>query len=467
MFSSIAEGFIQRFFGRYLKKFDHNNISIGVTGIITITNVQLRVDELVNFQLPYKPVSIFIGTLYADLPFVSGGNFDVRISDVLVVVENNNTDLSNLHPFVLAKALQLWIGALYFAIGNSDQRAGQSVSSTEIEYIQRLVDRLCLTIENCHFRMEEVYTAHIPCPLGYESICLGLVISKIEIRPPTSQELSDDRQKDQHVWNTEGDTRNSKVLNKLIKFSKISAYCVREECLGAVPDDQLTLEFVRRHCWHREKGRLVGPLDMTATVSVVYQRANLVFGPINVNVTIDDVDIRITDEQLAYLVSVFVAFETHIHRLQISSRLTMAAATPEPQRKARLRWAALRDSIRMDWWRFAKSLNEGTLRWRAWFDEWRCAARYVALREILLYHVGFETISTEPLPSFDGLGKNEKPDATKFSAATYADGNLVYTMSECLLADHHHSNRGQVRGGMCGVVWCGVVWCGVVWGGVV
>ena len=307
MFASIAESFIQRFFGRYLKKFDSSNISIGVTGIITISNVQLRTDELVNFQLPYKPVSIFVGKIYADLPFVSGGNFDVRISDVLVVVEKNNTDLSNLHPFVLAKALQLWIGALYFAVGNSDMRVGQSISSVDVEYIQRLVDRLCLTIENCHYRMEEVYTAHVPCPIGNESMCLGAIISRIEIRPPTSQELQDDRNKHtatatgKPMFNTDGDTRSTRVMNKWIKFSKISAYCVREDCLGTVPDDQLTLEFVRKHCWHRDKGRLVGPVEITAAVSVVYQRANLVFGPINVNVMIDDIDVRITDEQLAYL----------------------------------------------------------------------------------------------------------------------------------------------------------------------
>ena len=112
----------------------------------------------------------------------------------------------------------------------------------------------------------------------------------------------------------------------------------------------------------------------------------------------------------------------------------MAAAAPEPSRRARMRWAALRDSVRSDWWRFAKTLKEGTLRWRAWFDEWRAAARYVALREMLLYHVGYETISTEPLPSFNGLGRHDKPDATKFSSATYSEGNLVYSMSECLLS---------------------------------
>jgi hypothetical protein len=65
MFSSIAEDFIQKLCGKYLKNFSAENISIGVTGTIIIKDVQVRTDELVNFQLPYKPVRIFIGTLYA------------------------------------------------------------------------------------------------------------------------------------------------------------------------------------------------------------------------------------------------------------------------------------------------------------------------------------------------------------------------------------------------------------------
>ena len=118
MFSSIAEGFIQKLCGKYLKNFSSDNVSIGVTGIITIKDIQVKTDELVDFQLPYKPASIFIGTLYADLPFVSGGNFDVKMSDVLIVVEKRGENLAELHPYEVQRALQMWIGAFYLNLAN-------------------------------------------------------------------------------------------------------------------------------------------------------------------------------------------------------------------------------------------------------------------------------------------------------------------------------------------------------------
>jgi hypothetical protein len=33
------------------------------------------------------------------------------------------------------------------------------------------------------------------------------------------------------------------------------------------------------------------------------------------------------------------------------------------------------------------------MRWRSWFGMWRSVARYVCLREMLLYHVGFEALA--------------------------------------------------------------------------
>ena len=35
------------------------------------------------------------------------------------------------------------------------------------------------------------------------------------------------------------------------------------------------------------------------------------------------------------------------------------------------------------------------MRWRSWFSMWRIAAKYVALRELLQYHVGFEAITDQ------------------------------------------------------------------------
>lgn len=73
----------------------------------------------------------------------------------------------------------------------------------------------------------------------------------------------------------------------------------------------------------------------------------------------------------------------------ISAGLTSGAAVLT-SRRAQLRWAMIRDGIKKDWWKYASTLTEGSIRWRAWFEQWRMAGRYVLLRNIMLYHVGFE-----------------------------------------------------------------------------
>ena len=330
----------------------------------------------ISFQLPYKPVHIFIGTLYADLPFITGGNFDIRVSDVLVIIEKNTTDMASLHPFVLAKALQLWIGALYFALGNAESRVTQNITTTEIEYAQRLIERLCLKIENCHFRVEEMFTAHIPCPIGLESLCLGMYITSIEIRPPNTNEMDitmgnymeqenisnstqnnsqqssywgfnsnsslnssksdSSNSQSKSVWNNE--SKDINALNKVMKCSQLSIYCTREVCLGSVTDDELNLDFVRKYGYHRQQGLLLEPIDVNITFSSVYQKSNLLFGPINITVSIPALNCYINDEQLAFLTNFLVAFETHINRLQVSNRLSLCHSEPiDVSRRARMR----------------------------------------------------------------------------------------------------------------------------------
>jgi hypothetical protein len=55
----------------------------------------------------------------------------------------------------------------------------------------------------------------------------------------------------------------------------------------------------------------------------------------------------------------------------------------------------IRDNIKKDWWKYTENLTEGSMRWRSWFSMWRVAAKYVALRELLQYHVGFEAITDQ------------------------------------------------------------------------
>ena len=137
----------------------------------------------------------------------------------------------------------------------------------------------------------------------------------------------------------------------------------------------------------------------------------------------------------------FVLFNFLYRRLQLQARLSFCSCTPEGSKRARMRWALLRDAVRSDWWRYGNTLKEGSIRWRAWFDVWRAAARYIAIREILLFHVGYEVL--EPM-----VRSSKYPDKISSSGKVVIDPQSVlsYTMSECLLSDHLDSSSYQEAG---------------------
>ena len=411
MLSSLAEGLIQRLCGRYLKNFSSDNVSVSVGGTISLKNVQLKVEELVTFQLPFKPALGFIGSLHADLPIVIGGNFNIRISDVLIVLERNSEDVMK-DPAIVHKALQMWIGAFYFSFAQLES-VKDGISSSDIEYGLRLFDRLVVSISNVHFRVEDVYTAHIPPPIGRELLCLGLIIGQLEFRSPNTQEMAND---DGNVWQP---ASSSKVvqINKLYQAQNIQLYCARENGLASTADHELCIEFVRKVSYMRKVGNIIGPSEAIMKGSLAYHRTNQVFGPINIIINGKNFDVHINDEQTAYISDFSQAFDHHLHKVQLNSKLDHCRSAEDKSVRAKMRWALLRDSMKVDWNKYVNTLEGGSIRWRTWFNTWRLAAKYVALREILLYHVGFEAV----------LDKNGE--------------TVSYSISESLFADHYRENK--------------------------
>ena len=53
----------------------------------------------------------------------------------------------------------------------------------------------------------------------------------------------------------------------------------------------------------------------------------------------------------------FIHLFFYFFRLQIHSRLNSCSSAVESGKRARLRWALLRDVIRADWWRYAHTLK--------------------------------------------------------------------------------------------------------------
>lgn len=331
MFSSIAESLIQRVCGRYLKNFSSSNINISVTGVIRLTDIEVRVEELENFQLPYTPVRIFLGSVYADLPIVMGGNFDVRISDVLVVFERNSEcDLQD--ATALHKALQAWIGAFFFSLAQQQQlTAGGTtgeraqISSSEVEYSQRLFERVTLSFSRIHARVEEIFSAHVACPIGLESLCSGVLIGHLEMRNPTTVELSTVAEFVKATTAAAAASSSAAVANKVVKCSDLQVYCTREDRYSDVEDGVFDINFVKKAFFLRKNGVVLSPCSLEMVFSCCYQRNNLVFGPIIAGLKTSALAFSLTDEQLSYMISVIHNCETHPHMEVYHHKYTTSA----------------------------------------------------------------------------------------------------------------------------------------------
>eukprot|EP01035_Chromulina_nebulosa_P020839 gene20839-27007_t len=305
----------------------------------------------------------FIGTLKADLPLVPGSKFDVYGSDILIVSMRNDQSFDD--EAIVHRAVQMWIGLLYTGLQDV-VIANSKVSSSEFELSLTLYEKLILTLERVHVRLEDEYNSHVPCPVGSEIISLGAIVDKIELRSPTTPEISS---------NPEVYTRPSNIpmkstitISKTSQVTNCSIYGSRhEDPLSNITDKDFTIE--------------------------------LTFGPVRISTKQLDnqmsIDVTLNDELLAYATNVIDTLYGYARRLQLNSRgkLCQALTTTndiDTKRRAKLRWRMIRDSIRQDMWRHSRLLTDGSIRWRLWFEQWRLASRYIALREILMYHVGFE-----------------------------------------------------------------------------
>ncbi len=171
-------------------------------------------------------------------------------------------------------------------------------------------------------------------------------------------------------------------------------------------------------------GDMLSNVSVTTKIKVNYQRVNQVFGPLRMHTHIVGLNLHINDAQMAFIMHLAVVLDSHMYALKQKCLRSCLFCTgsglrtisvggkrgEDKQRRALLRWQLIRQSVRRDWMKYTSTLREGALRWRAWFNEWRMCARYVALRELLIFHVGFE--------------------AEKRSGLQY------YNLSESLLMDH-------------------------------
>ena len=162
------------------------------------------------------------------------------------------------------------------------------------------------------------------------------------------------------------------------------------------------LAYLSRH--RHTHGHMLSNMCVTTKIRVNYQRRSQVFGPLRIHTQVEGLDLQVDDAQMAFISHFAIVLDTHVYDLKQKCLRNFLFCTDsglrklskdgekveDKQRRAQLRWKLIRQSVRRDWTKYTGTLKEGTLRWRGWFNEWRMCARYVALRELLIFHVGFE-----------------------------------------------------------------------------
>lgn len=406
MLNSFAESFIQRVCGRYLKNFSSKNVEISVTGSILLTDIHVATDELTNFNLPFIAKKIFIGKLQLDIPILPGGNFNIFLSDLLVIATRRQ-DSPHEDPTLVHRALQMWISAVYFSLAAS---YSSKKTVVDVEYALSMLDRLVINISNAHFRLEENFQSHIPSFSGSDHYAFGVLVNKFQVKTPSKSEIQASS-----VWK-KSNSKHNIVANKLIQCNGWSVYCSRSDPLADIDDTKLTIQFVRSLHFHRENC-IISPFDISIRLCASYHVLHQVFSPVEVDIEFSSFMVSVNDEQISFLRSWIQVFHDHVLQQQRYSRLLHCSQCEEPSRRARMRWKVIRDMIlKRDFYRFVgEKLTKGSVRWRIWFEQWRLAARYIAIRGLLMYHVGYEAIQDE-----------------KSKLVTYA-------MCESLLVDHHTS----------------------------
>lgn len=317
MFASIAESFIKKYAGKYLKNFNSDQISINLS-TIHIGNFEIKTEEIRKIKIPYKPSRIFVGDLSADLSFFIGGNFEIKIKDILIILDKEDVNIKE-NPLKVIEALESILSIIYMTTFSSeDNESLPHQSFTEIDSLQRMLDRLIISVENIHIRVEEEFEGHIPNSLGKEFMCSGIFLERLAFITPGNKELVN-----KPNYFLSKSIKDVLVLNKQMIIEGLSVYCMRDIPWLSPEEDPnvtilLTKDDIKRDLFIDpcpSKGFILSKTNFTLSISIGYQRRNRVFGPIKIDLNNDMFCLAVNDEQLMYLMMVIECVKGYFMRL--------------------------------------------------------------------------------------------------------------------------------------------------------
>lgn len=445
MLSSLLESYIKTYAGKYLKNFSSEKVNVGLNNV-KLTDIELDVDQLWKIKIPIKPKRAFIGEITADLSFVLGGKLEIAVKDVLFLFDKDDYEDMN-DPQSILSSLQSIISMLYFTVEYPFPTGDPPTPPVvDVDSVHRVFDRLSLTVENVHFRIEELHTSYIPSV--DDLMVTGIQFSRLTVRSASAKEVSGDP----HFFVTQANSTSSNgkqllFVNKVGSIEGLLAYCRRGRPLieDNVADFVLSAPFVRSSLVDTKddsEGVLLHPLNIHIKVSGAYDKQSLLLRPVRVHLSTDSpandsdssVTVNGTDEQASYLHHLVEFVREYPNRMQSLSRGILLSGSPSATTdsvrdsvrdgvlavnsssssyRAKVRWRLVKLSIKSDWLRYSlhlplqgQSPNGGPnshsrsherssssgIRWRGWFTIWALSGRYVAMREVLMYHVGYEQL---------------------------------------------------------------------------
>jgi hypothetical protein len=507
MFASIAEQYVNRYAGRFLTHFNAEHQFQLSLNTIKLKHLDINVQELQRIRSSYQLKKCFIGEVSVDLSFlIFGGKLEVTVSDVVVVVERqhsgtNHGTYEDAGTGVSAEdggeevamamdTLQTVITLMYYSLQRKQRQLNgdvddmndlgsglPSLTSQNIVSLQRVLEKISLTLNRLHVRVEEDFASHVK-NIEFDSMVGAFLVEKLQVRSAVQQDLQRDGEHFVLPSSVPASTAaTTLVSNKVVVLEEYFVICRRAnefleqlqcelanaltEKVSAVKskDDeekvlalkgQLTLDFLKRKFAEEkrkavrsfdknnmaENGIALRPTTLELLVGIAFHRQSRVFGPVKCHLRVHHLDWHVTDEQLLFAFRLIESIHEFRHYLQSKVRRALIrgdhmhedAATMDSARRhrAKLRWNLIRVSVKVDWWRFAGRLKDGHIRWRAWFDIWRHAARYVALREVLMYHVGYEswTLGQDPLTFAQQVGLDD--DVTELPKRSIGETLKLY-----------------------------------------
>ncbi|EQC27997.1 hypothetical protein, variant 1 [Saprolegnia diclina VS20] len=218
----IASALIKKLAARFIKDFKQENLRISLHGEICIDNFELRMDEIVDLQLPIEPKSIFIGHLRTNVlaAELTSQPLHIQLADVVLLVGTpvmRAGDSTEAMDFAHQSQID-WLVRLL------DEKTSEvpvnGPSKTSLSWFNRFRDAF-VSIERLHLRFEDTLSR----------LSFGMQVDGVVLQPVTSSS------------DAPNDATAKRVLQtKTIALTNFSMYVQRDHIFASatkVPTDTL------------------------------------------------------------------------------------------------------------------------------------------------------------------------------------------------------------------------------------